>query len=351
MLAKGRDAHYLNLIDEDPAYLHWVFGPDVGNPERLPNVHTRWLRDPAGLPPPEVSALAQALEPDVMIGFGYLAALLLKRAAPHRPTVLVTGTCRQAQDYVTTGRARDAQMLARILDRWGRTPRLVNPTECQAMEACDLVITHSPLVLEFMSRFFPACVGKTYPGVIWFAEWICAGARSWRDRARRFEDRDIDVLFVASSWERREKNYPMVAAIARRLDDGAVHVVGDVPGRLPGVTHHDFVADRGALFELLGRARCVVCPSLIDAAPGILFEAAAMECNVVASRNCGNWELCHSNLIVEPAGPEEFAECARRALRQRYDDNLGSLLRRESFRELLQTLDAFGRPFEPAPEP
>lgn len=351
MLTDGHDVHYVNLIDDDPAVLRYTFGPGGGNPDALQNVHNCWLAGPLDAARPEVEGLVRSINPDIVVGFGYIAALLLKRAAPARRTIFVTGTCRQAQDYVTSGRARDAIALARILAARSRAPRLVNAAERQAVEQCDLVVTHSSLVLEFVNHFFAAFAGKVYPNVIWFAEWICDGARLWRDRDRPFEDRDIDVLFVASSWERREKNYPMVAAIAKGLHDATVHVVGDVPRGLPSVTHHGFIADRGALFELLGRARCVVCPSHIDAAPGVLFEASAMGCNVVASRNCGNWELCHSDLLVDPAGPDRFTECSHRAVQRKYEDSLETFLGRASYTDFVQTLEAFGRPFEPLAKP
>lgn len=345
MLADGWDVHYVNLVDDDPAHLHYIFGPGAGNPDGLRNVHDCWIGEASEVASPAVAALVRALEPDIIVGFGHIAALQLKRAHPARRTILVTGTCRQAQDYITTGRASDAMGLARALAAPGRAPRLVNSAERRAVEECDLVVTHSSLVLEFVNRFFPAHAGKVYPGVIWFTEWICDAARRWEDRARPFEERDIDALFVASNWERREKNYAMVAAIARGLGQAAVHVVGDVPRRLPSVTHHHFLADRGALFELLGRSRCVVCPSRIDAAPGVLFEAAAMGCNVVASPNCGNWELCHADLLVARAHAPGFIGRIRHALERRYDTNLDRFLRLGSYAELLRILDSFARPF------
>ena len=345
MLADGWDVHYLNLVEDDPAFLQYVFGPDAGNPDRLPDVHDASIATPLEAASPAVRELIRTIEPDVLVGFGYIAALQLKRAAPDRRTVLVTGTCRQAQDYVTTGRAADAVGLARALAARGGTPRRLNATERLAFEACDLVVTHSALVLDFVHRFFPEHAGKIHPGVTWFAEWICDAADRWRDLARPFEARDIDALFVASSWERREKNWPMVAALARRLHPATVHVVGEVPNRLPSVTHHDFLADRRAMFALLGRARCVVCPSRIDAAPGVLFEAAAMGCNVVASRNCGNWELCPADLLAEPAGAAAFVQCIRRGMARPYESGLERFLGQGSYAELLRTLEIFARPF------
>ncbi len=345
MLADGWDVHYANLVDDDPELTRYLFGPDAGNPDALPNVHDCWIATPGDVPSPVVEALLRAIDPDVVVGFGYVAALQLKRAAPDRRTVLVTGTCRQAQDYVTSGRAKDAVELARALAAGARTPRRVNAAERGAVEACDLLVTHSGMVLDFMGRFFPEHAGKLYPRALWFAEWICDAARRWQDLARPFEARDIDALFIASNWERREKHWPMVGAIARRLGPASVHVVGDVPSRVPSVTHHDFLADRSAMFELLGRARCVVCPSRIDAAPGVLFEAAAMGCNVVASRNCGNWELCPADLLAHPGDTRSFVERIRRAIERPYETGLDRFLSLSSYAELLRTLDIFARPY------
>ena len=344
MLADGCDVHYVNLVDDDPAFLRYLFGRNAGNPDGLPNVHDCPVAEPFEVATPALGALVETLDPDIAVGFGYIAALQLRRAQPARPTVLVTATCRQAQDYVTSGRAADAMALSRALAAGGRPPRPINPVERQAVEACDLVVTHSPLVREFMGRFYPAHAGKTYPRVIWFAEWVCDAARRWGNRARPFGERDIGALFIASNWARPEKDYRMVASIARELGPAAVHVVGEVPHRLASATHHDFVSDRATMFDLLGRARCVVCPSRMDAAPGILFEAAAMGCNVVASGNCGNWELCHPDLLATPARASSFIECTRRALAAPYPSSLDRFLD-GSYADLLRTLDAFARPF------
>jgi hypothetical protein len=62
-----------------------------------------------------------------------------------------------------------------------------------------------------------------------------------------------------------------------------------------------------------------------------------MGCNVVASPNCGNWELCHEQLLAD--SPAAFAGAIRRAVTTPYADN------RERFRggyaELVDTLRAF----------
>ena len=350
MCEDGGTAHFLNLVEEQRAALvEFTYGPAAGNPGALPNVHNYWLPRDFSAPQPELTALVEALDPDVIIGVGWIAAGALLRAAPGRRTVLLTGSCRSAQDYVTTGRAKD---VVSLIDTLRASPDMAlrqSEGERDVYQSCGLVLTHSSQTFELVQRFFPRALGKIYPEVFWFAEWICDGARMWAHRARSFDQRDIDVLFIATRWSRREKNSPLMQALARRFRQAAVHVVGDASGLPPSVTHHGFVAERERLFDLLGRARCVVCPSLMDAAPGVLFEAAVLGCNVVASRNCGNWEVCHPDLLADPCELERFADCIERALGRKYQDQLDRFLVPSSYDSLVRTIAAFASPFEARP--
>jgi glycosyltransferase involved in cell wall biosynthesis len=346
MQAEHRDVHYVNLIHGNEGKFREIFGPSVGNPQGLSNVTNCWLTGSVDDVHPQIGTLVESINPSIVVGFGYIAALLVKRAAPTRPTVLITGTCRQAQDYVSSGRTKDAITLRQTLAHTARPLRLVNGGERTSMERCDFLIAHSTLVLEFVDSFFAPLRGKIYPQVISSSEWICDGARAWQQYAREFDRRDIDALFIATDWDRPEKNYRLVESIARRLRGRAIHVVGDVPRSLRSVSHHGLVADRSELFELVGRARSVICPSLMDAAPGILFEGSVLGCNVIASRNCGNWELCHPELLVDPYDADGFVECIERGAKRKYKDNLESFLALRSYDDLMKTLDAFARPFE-----
>lgn len=349
MLREGRDVHLVNLLeDQDAAWYRHTFPEGMGNPRGLANVANYWLENDPIDPQPVLQERIESIAPDVMCGFGYYASMLLKAAAPTRPTVLVTGSCAQAAEYVTTGRARDAVSLAGRLAATPVPPRVIQHGERTAVETCDLVVAHSRQTLDLMQWFFPASMGNIYPRVVSFVEWICDGARPWEHLARPFEDRDIGVLFIATDWDRRVKHYPMVRRLASELRDLPVHVVGDATRPAPGAVHHGFIESRQALFELLGRARCVACPSLIDAAPGVLFEASVMGCNVVASKNCGNWEMCHPDLLVDPYGARGFASCIRRAQERRFPDGIATLLAQGGYAELLAVLAAVAEPFRVA---
>lgn len=347
MLADGHDAHMLNLIDmKSIQSVEERFGVTAGNPSGLPNVDNCTLSLEPADAQPDLAARMAAINPDIVVAFGHIAARLAKRASPARRTVFMTGTCRQAQDYVSRGVTPDAVTLASHLASARVKAQIIHADEQRGVTASDLVVTHSDLTLSMFERFYPESAGKMYPSVISFAEWICDGARQWEGRSRPFNERDIDVCFIASDWGRTEKNYPWIESISKALRTATIHVVGDVPYRIPGVTHHGFLASREPLFDLLARTRCVSSVSRIDAAPGVLFEAAVLGCNVVASKNCGNWELCHAELLVDPFQIREFTQNISRALKKKYEDGRGVFLARNSYADFVAMLSAFSRPFE-----
>jgi glycosyltransferase involved in cell wall biosynthesis len=187
-------------------------------------------------------------------------------------------------------------------------------------------------------RLYPDQARKIHPDVFWFAEWIAQDAAEYSRFALPFNERDIDALFVASSWARKEKNSGLAAEIVSRLGGHSVHVAGEFTEPIPGAAHHGFVGMREDLFRTMGRARVVVCPSLFDAAPGILFEGSVMGCNVVASRNCGNWELCNDQLLVSEYSADAFAEAIRRAHSAKLPDNMKQFLEPSSYGALKDVL-------------
>jgi glycosyltransferase involved in cell wall biosynthesis len=346
MLRDGHDVHFLNVVELTQAdRIARTFGSGAGNPRALPNVRTCFLEGPRNETRHEFTRLVDNVAPDAIVAHGYIAAALVAGSAPGRRLACITGSCRQARDWLETGWAWDMIGLSRLLDRRAYPPPVVEAVERTAMIGSHMVLTHSEQTQDMMQRFFPSLAHRIHPTVFSFAEWICEDADPFLPAARPFHERDIDLLFVASDWNRWEKNWPWVRTIARRRPRARVHVVGSVPEPIPGATHHGFLATRAALFELLARTRCVACPSRSDAAPGVLFEAAAMGCNVVASRNCGNWSLCHDALVADPFTVDALVACTDRAISARYDDNLDAYLARHSYDDLVATLTAFGRPF------
>jgi glycosyltransferase involved in cell wall biosynthesis len=338
--ASGLDVTFLNLVDEaDAEFYRFAFGPSYGNPRGLDGVLNCVLSGPTYHPHPELSEAIREVDPYVMIGVGFIGALLMKRAAPERTMVYLTSGCQQIKDAITRGQVRDFLEVRREIERGIRRPHITCREEKEAMDGADLVVVHSEMTRQLYEYYYPHHTGKVLGSVLSFARWIHAEALDYASLARPFPQRDVDVLFVASNWRRPEKNFAFVERIAVGLRGARVHVAGETNDGAGGAVYHGLVATREELFALMGRARTVVCPSVFDTAPGILFEASALGCNVVASENCGNWRICNEQLLVRRFTPGEFVEKATASLSERYDDNVALFLDETAYRHFLETLD------------
>lgn len=331
LLRDDLDVHYLNLVKaHDVDRFRALYGPDCENPRGLPNVHTCVLAGPLHEDRPELAVRLASLAPDLMVGVGDIATYLMKRARPEGEIVFLTAGSQQVDKQVP--------FTEQGIGANGRRAETRDWKEREAVTLCDHILTHSEMTRDVYRHFYPDDARKIDPRVIWFAEWIHQEAAEHAHLARPFTERTIDVLFIANTWSRAEKNYPLVESIASRLDGLSVHVVGEVPSEIASARHHGVVGDRSDLFAIMGTARVVVCPSSFDAAPGILFEASAMGCNVVASRNCGNWLLCNDALLAEPYTAEVFSEKVRRARSRKLRDNMGRFLELDCYGELVRIL-------------
>jgi glycosyltransferase involved in cell wall biosynthesis len=340
MRRDGLNARLVNLVVETQlSSFQSAYGDALGNPECLPGVETRVVSRRWAQPDEALTARIEELEPDVLLGAGYIAADILKRSAGTRPLVFLTTGCRQAKTYIHRG-VRDAVTLERLLQRPGPWP-FEDRDEPRAVAAADLVVTHSEQTLAQFQGFYPRWTGKIHPNVVSFAEWVVDDARPFAGFARPFAERDIDVLFVANDWGRPEKNWPLVRALAGRLGGLEVHVAGSGAESLPGVHVLGLVTDREQLFALMGNARTLVSPSLSDPAPHVLFEAAAMGCNLVASKNAGNWRICHPELLVDPPSSRTYASRIKLSVRQPFENGLETFLERSAYAELMEILHVF----------
>src|SRR5947209_14208545 len=83
MRSGGMEVNYVNLIaEEDAEFFRSLFGDNVGNPKQLPEVWNCFLNEPTYHRHPALEDLIQELAPDITVAVGWIAALLLKKAAP-----------------------------------------------------------------------------------------------------------------------------------------------------------------------------------------------------------------------------------------------------------------------------
>ena len=313
----------------------------MGNPRGLDGVFNCQLAGNNYRYHERLHAIIREIDPDVMVGVGWIAAYILKLADPARKLIYMTTGCEWIKMYAGLKRTND--FLSFSQNSLSHPERITgrHTLERRTIELADFVLTHSDMNLQLHRTLYASSAGKMYDNVVWFSDWIYQDALQYQHLARPFEARDIDALFIANDWSRPEKNYWLAKKIIARLPDLNVHVVGEVRERLPGITFHDFISERSVVFELMANTKAVVSPSSFDTAPGILFEASAMGCNVVTSKNCGNWQLCHPDLLVDAVGVQAFVNCVRLAATKEYEDNIAFFHDTHSYDDLKNLLAVF----------
>jgi len=341
MRRDGLDVSFLNIIDEkDAGNFQRLFGKSAGNPAGLSGVLNCFLRGPISRPHEELPRAVLAISPDITLAIGWIAALLIKRAVPERNLIYLTSGCETMKRLIIELRFKDCVSLLSYLSEGNSVPPTA-PEEREAVILSDYVMTHSELVHDLYVNLFKSSIGKICNDIIWYGEWIHEEALAQAMLARPFKDRDIDVLAIANDWSRPEKNYKGLEKIAEKSRGFNLHIIGQTNGHISDCTHHGLITDRVRLYGVLGRAKSVICPSVFDAAPGVLYEASAMGCNVIASKNCGNWQVCHSDLLVEPFNTKIWRERIERSLAQRFDNNMDYFFRANSYQNLVETVLAF----------
>ena len=343
MQRQGFDVHCLNIIDEqDENYFKYMYGENYGNPKHLHNVHNCVLRNSLFAPHPELEDFIRNIGPDIMVGVGYIASFVMKKADPTKNLLFFASGSYQVVQSIARKKVKDAINLEKLV-KHTRDDRIeiFNTRDKKAADASDLIIANSDMGKIFYQKFFPSCIEKIYENTIWAAEWIYKSAKEYSRFKKDFDSRDIDILFISSIWSRPEKNYKLVKKIASRCKDLKIHIVGEVERKLSCANYHGLITKREELFSLLGRTKTIVCPSLWDSAPGILFEASAMDCNIIASKNCGNWKICNETLLVDPFSLNNFIKKIYFSLAKKYKDNVDYFIKANSYKDLLDTILLF----------
>ena len=344
MQTDGLDVDYINFIfSKDFDDLTKRFGKEFGNPKALSNVHTFVIDNVINLSfqNNNMTTLIKDISPDIILGITWRAAFLMKRAISQIPLIFLPSGSESLKTYIRKDEINNFADVHKILSDSGSIRIEPDVIENEAVEISDLIIAHSESILSLFRNIFPGLNSKLYSEILWWAEWTCSDALRYSHFKIPFEERDIDLLFVTNDWGRPEKNSRMMVEIIKKCNGLNTHIVGEINEKPNGAVCHSFIARREDLFRLMGRTKALVSPSLFDASPGILYEASAMGCNLVASKNCGNWKICNDDLLVETYNTDSFLEKIELAISKRFTDNLDFFVNSNSYEKLKNVITGF----------
>lgn len=137
-----------------------------------------------------------------------------------------------------------------------------------------------------------------------------------------FMDRSYDIIFCAYNWKRKCKNYDLALKIINHpsLEKYKIIIVGENHNGKYGnnVISKNYMKNL-QLLELLTNVKVLVVPSRFDSNPNILTEAIVSGCNVVTSRNVGNYENLDKKCIVDNyQNVEDWIEAIKKCSEQRF---------------------------------
>jgi glycosyltransferase involved in cell wall biosynthesis len=336
MQSDGYNVSFVNLISEsDEDFFKFLFNGSLGNPKQLENVYNNYLSVPQYAYQRKLYELVEEISPDVILAIGWIAALIFKKTVSKKLIYLTTGSD-QVKNYIRYKRLENFIYLDKYIRKNNYKLKKLSKEESKAVITSDLVITHSRMMRNVYRYFYSALRGKIYSEIIWFAEWIYKEAYKYKYLSKNFSEREIDLIFIASDWRREEKNFKLVKKLTPSFKNLNVNIIGVAAEYIPGVKFSGIVADREHLFRLLGNSKTIVCPSVFDSAPGILFEASALGCNIITSKNCGNWQICNEELLVDPFTVSEFRNKIILSLAKKYPDNIDFFLSTNSYQKLIE---------------
>ena len=121
-----------------------------------------------------------------------------------------------------------------------------------------------------------------------------------------FDKRDIDIIYAVSNHTRVAKGSAIMNKIItnNNIDKLTKVIIGNKIKEVFNVNqikNCSFFShlSQSELFSYLKRSKIVIIPSTGDASPNILYEGLHFGCNVLLTKNCGNYELFPDISVLE----------------------------------------------------
>lgn len=334
----GHSVHLWHLIaPAEEGYYQYLFGDSFGNPGQLANVQN------VSPDKPSLKPAIQNLKPDIVIAFSSEAVIAISQAAPDIPQLYLLDGLGQIKQQIRNSYIKDLLAFQRKPRKKNKQLKVYDHLEKKALIRCDMAIPNSELLKTYLPAYFPTLVSQIYREAIGWGHFFYRAAEQYKDYRKPFAERSIDLLFVGCDWNTSEKNYAFAMRIARGFRKQTVHLIGNVSPTLEKqyVHYHGVVESRDLFFKILGNSKTVVFPASFATAPGSLYEAIAMGCNIVTSKNCASWTLCNEALLVDPFSLRQFREKIDLSLQRAFPANFDLQQQDDSYKKLREIISLF----------
>lgn len=166
--------------------------------------------------------------------------------------------------------------------------------ENRTIKACDYVMTNSSLTYETYSKHFS---DKNILDV------MNTSILNFHSN-NLVEKKTNDLLYVVSSHRRVIKNSDFIFELFRhpalknfnKIIVGKYHEDFNKFG-IENCNYYGFI-DNKYVLKLMKQSKLLVIPSFNDSSPNVLYEALFNNCQILISKNIGNWELFQDHIPI-----------------------------------------------------
>jgi hypothetical protein len=139
-----------------------------------------------------------------------------------------------------------------------------------------------------------------------------------------FNEREYDIIFIAYNWKRNIKNYKLVIDIINKIeiDPKKIIVIGNEQIKYnKNIVSIDYL-ENNKINDLLKKCKTLIITSYYDSNPNVLIEGVANGCNIVTTKNVGNYEnIDNRGLVINYNDISEWIKIITNSLKERYKYN------------------------------
>tara|TARA_B100000902_G_scaffold399844_1_gene472953 strand:- start:1846 stop:2988 length:1143 start_codon:yes stop_codon:yes gene_type:complete len=245
-------------------------------------------------------------EPDVIYAKNYLAPITCKKLFPKSKIyylvsgVFYTSMLNNIYDELTSAQ--------KILNNFDYYKKKINECknlttftnieqEIYTLKMVDGVIYNSKLTNDLMNLYYKEHIKENK--II-----NTSLLKPINNNCENFMSREYDLIFVCSNFGRKIKNSLFVKELLldERLSDINKIIIGD--GDLFNNLNIKNLTilkqqSNSIVLDYMKNSKLLILPSLFDSSPNTVYEALEYGCNVIISKNVGNYNIFNSDSVCE----------------------------------------------------
>ena len=111
-----------------------------------------------------------------------------------------------------------------------------------------------------------------------------------------WENRKYDILFVCSNFKREIKNVDLFTKLTLYLNKKILIIGKNVPYLGENIESLDFTDNLKPYYL---NSKLVINTSFYDSSPSVIMEGLFYGCNILITKNVGNFELYHPDNVIQ----------------------------------------------------